>query len=46
MPKMRNEIYDEPNMALREVSGIRPHLVLGTSHKCKNVFESKEGEKS
>ena len=34
-----------PNMTLREVSGIRPHLVLETSHKCKNVFESKEGEK-
>ena len=34
-----------PNRALREVSGIRPHLVLETSHTCKNVFESKEGEK-
>ena len=34
-----------PNMALREASGIRPHLVLEISHRCKNVFESEEGEK-
>ena len=40
MPKMRNGINES------ELSGIRPHLVLGTSHKCKNVFVSKEGEKS
>ena len=31
----------EPNMALREVSGIRPHLVLETSHKCQKRFADK-----
>ena len=29
----------EPNMALGEISDIRPHLVLEISHLCKNVFE-------
>ena len=41
MPKMRNEIYESAKHGLIRISGVRPHLVLETSHKCQKRFGDK-----
>ena len=41
IPKMRNGFIEVSNMALYWISGIRPYLILETSHKCQKRFGDK-----
>ena len=41
MPKMRNGIYESAKHGLIRIGGIRPHLVLESSHKCQTLFGDK-----